>query len=114
MARYRRYVAIVLLIVFGMSMGDWPYVDEILEKLPPHDATALSDVSVASPEIHSKDAGTDALLVFEILLGLQAMMPGHSVSVHVGIERTFDAIVVPVPFRFQTALYRPPAAALPL
>src|SRR2546427_12950788 len=114
MARYRGYVAIILLIVFGMSMGDWPYVDEILEKLPQHDATALSDVSVASPDIHSKDAGTDPLLVFEVLLGLQAVMPSHAVFMDVGIERTFDAIVVPVPFRFQAALYRPPATALPV
>lgn len=114
MARYRRVVAIVLLIVFGMSMGDWPYVDEILEKLPQHDPAALSNASVAAPDIHSRDAGTDAQLVFEVLLGLQAVMPSQTVFMAAGVERTFDRVTVPVPFRFQTPLYRPPATALPV
>ncbi|HEY3255256.1 MAG TPA: hypothetical protein VGJ91_14955 [Polyangiaceae bacterium] len=114
MARYRRCVAIILLIVFGTSMGDWPYVDEILEKLPQHDAAALSHSSVAAPDLHSRDAGTDAQLVFEVLLGLQAVMPSQTVFMAVGIERTFDLVTAPVPFSFPTPLYRPPATALPV
>jgi hypothetical protein len=94
-----------MLLVFGSSMGDWPYVDELLEQAAHHQEERLIAQSLDSTDTRES---TD---VFEILVGIQLVVGranGNSLpTFHTG----FTTVVSQFQSRSPELFLRPPAGA---
>ena len=103
--RLFRITSYVLLLVFGSSMGDWPYIDELFEPRAHHQEESLITQSLGSTDTQES---TD---VFEILVGIQLVVGrANSNSLptsHIG----FTTVVSQFQSRSPELFLRPPAGA---
>ena len=105
MNRLYRITSYILLLVFGSSMGDWPYIDELFERPAHHQEESLTTQSLGSTDTQES---TD---VFEILVGIQLVVGrANSNSLptsHIG----FTTDVSQFQSRSPELFLRPPAGA---
>lgn len=110
----RRLAAVVTLVLFALTLGDWPYTDEILDELNQHAQLASADASGICPVGEgSGDDGSHHTLDFQGQLSLQNVTPPSEGvwSVRSDLsDALFLDLRAPRPDFVWDALFRPPAA----
>jgi hypothetical protein len=104
--RLFRLTSYILLLVFGSSMGDWPYVDELFEQAAHHREERLMAQSLGSAGTqHSTD-------IFEILVGIQLALVAPTAIHHPTFHIGFPTVVSHFQSRSPELFFRPPAGAI--
>lgn len=71
MGRWVRTVTVVLLIVLGLDLGDWPYIDEILADVQPTaSVNAATSELPRTPAPNKSGAPAKSAAAYQLLLHL--------------------------------------------